>query len=254
MQVLIIEDELLTAEELAATLQQLKEPMHVVKIIASIKEAVAFLKTDPKLDLIFCDIQLGDGHSFEIFKQVPAHWPVIFCTAYNQYALEAFNHHGVGYLLKPFSLKTIKAATDNFFQLRSKMQQVDTQTDSLLHALKTIQLAQNNPSSILINWKDKIIPVKLTEIALFTIDHKTTRLLTKENQTFNINQTLDELEMICGTSFYRANRQYLVNRDTIAEVTHYHARKLFLKLHIKGEFDITIAKAKVPEFLEWLKQ
>ncbi|MES2849335.1 MAG: LytTR family DNA-binding domain-containing protein [Bacteroidota bacterium] len=253
MKVIIIEDELMTAEDLAAILLQLPGNVSINKILSSVKESVEYLQQHHAPDLIFCDIQLGDGHSFEIFKQIPVAVPVIFCTAYNEYALEAFDNNGVGYVLKPFSKKTIKDAVDKFLLLKNNMVKADIDLGNLLHTIQTQNIHSNKPSSILINWKDKIVPIKIADVALFGIEFKTTRLITKDYNSYTISHNLDDLEEMCGTGFYRANRQYLVNRTAIKEVLQYNARKLFIKLHIPGEYDITIAKAKVPEFLSWLK-
>ncbi len=253
MRVIIIEDETLTAEDLAGILLKLPHGISIEKILSSVKEAIQYLQTAPELDLIFCDIQLGDGHSFEIFKQVPTKVPVIFCTAYNEYALEAFSNNGIGYVLKPFTKKSIKDAVDKFNSLKNSINKNETDFTGLLSTIQSYQSNSNKPASILVNWKEKIIPIKINDIALFSIEYKTTRLITKDNQDYTINYTLDELEQMCGKGFYRANRQYLINKEAIGEVSHYTARKLFVKLNIKGDHDITIAKIKVPEFLSWLK-
>ena len=113
---------------------------------------------------------------------------------------------------------------------------------------------QRKNGALLINWKDKIIPVKIRDIALFSIEYKMTQVITFDNQQYYINQPLDELEQICGLPFYRANRQYLVNRDAISEALQYFARKLVLKLKVKGDYEVIISKNRVPDFLEWLKE
>lgn len=253
MQVIIIEDELMTAEDLAAILLKLPYGISINKILSSVKEATDYIRSNPAVDLIFCDIQLGDGHSFEIFKQVAVPAPVIFCTAYNEYALAAFNNNGVGYVLKPFSKRSIKDAVDKFNALKSSLLKADVDLSGLLHRIQTQNLGNHKPSSVLINWKDKILPIKFTDVALFGIEFKTTRLITKDNRNYTISYNLEELEQMCGNEFYRANRQYLINKSAINEVLQYTARKLFIKLSIEGDYDITIAKAKVPEFLSWLK-
>ncbi len=123
--------------------------------------------------------------------------------------------------------------------------------------LKNLQ-AQNHQvkkiSSLLISFKDKIIPIKIADIALFEIGHKLTQLITFDNQHYYVNHTLEELEDICGSDFYRANRQYLINRAVVAEALQYFARKLVLRLKVEGNHEIIISKSKVPEFLSWLRQ
>jgi two-component system, LytTR family, response regulator LytT len=252
MQVIIIEDETLTAEDLAGMLVKLPYNITIAQILPTVKKAVEYLQHQPAPDLIFCDIHLGDGHSFEIFKQVKTTVPVVFCTAYNEYALEAFNNNGIGYVLKPFTKKSIKDAIDKYLTLKGNS--LPTQIDfiKILEALKVAAQPQKT-ASLLINWKDKILPVRIEDIALFTVEYRAVRLFTKTGTDYMINQTLDELELACGPTFYRANRQYLINKTAIEEVQQYTARKLFVKMSVKGNYNITIAKAKVPEFLGWLK-
>jgi DNA-binding LytR/AlgR family response regulator len=253
MKAIIIEDELLTAEDLAAMLLKLPEKIEVLKILLSVKEALEYFSSGIKPDIIFCDIELGDGHSFEIFKRVQLSVPIIFCTAYDKYALQAFDNNGVGYVLKPFTKKSIKEAVDKFLGLKKQFAPSPADLSFLLSGIQLAQTREKKASTLLVNWKDKIIPVRHNEIALFGHEFKNTFLITKSNQKFIINYTLDELEQMCGNIFYRANRQYLINRDAVEEALQYSARKLFIKLKIPGEFDITVAKAKVPEFLSWLK-
>ena len=253
MQVIIIEDEIMTAEDLAAILLQLPYNISINKILSSVKEATAYIQTNPAVDLLFCDIQLGDGYSFEIFKNTTVAAPVVYCTAYNEYALEAFKNNGVGYILKPFSKRSVKEAVDRFNALKNTLVKTEMEVNNLLQSIQTRHMYSNKPSSVLINWKDKILPIKFTDIAVFSIDFKTTKLVTNDNRHYTISYTLEELEQMCGADFYRANRQYLINKHAIKEVLQYTARKLFVKLSVDGEYDITIAKAKVPEFLSWLK-
>lgn len=253
MKVIIIEDESLTAEDLAEILLKLSDGIEVVKILASVTESVEYLKQNSYPDLIFCDIQLGDGHSFEIFKAVQIDVPVIFCTAYDEYALEAFKNNGIDYILKPFVKKNIKAAVEKYKSLRARFSKSGFNFDDLLKNIHPRYNHEKKVSSLLITWKDKIIPVKISDIALFNIDFKATQLITFDNQIYFVNHTLDELEEICGENFYRANRQYLINRNAVSEALQYYARKLILKLKIDGKHEIIISKSRVPEFLSWLR-
>lgn len=253
MKVAIIEDEQLTAEDLADILLKLPDQVEVVKIISSVEEAVDYFSRSPHPELIFCDIQLGDGHSFEIFKKVKLDVPVIFCTAYDAYAIDAFKNNGVDYLLKPFTRKSIKEAMEKYKALKVRLGNTRIDYNDLLHNLKFKHSGSKKVSSLLINWKDKIIPIKISDIALFSIEYKMTQLITFENQKHFVNHTLEELEEICGESFYRANRQYLINREVVSEALQYFARKLVLKLKVDGKHEIIISKNRVPEFLSWLR-
>ena len=136
MKVVIVEDEKMIAEDLANTLSQVGDRVEVVKILSSVTEAVHFFKTNHLPDLIFSDIQLGDGHSFDIFKQVKIDVPVIFCTAYNEYALEGFKNNGIDYILKPFTKKSIKSSLEKYNGLRARFSNGHNDYDNLLNDLE----------------------------------------------------------------------------------------------------------------------
>ena len=253
MKVVIVEDEALTAEDLAEMLLKLPDGIEVVKILPSVQEAIVYFRHNSSPDLIFCDIQLGDGYSFEIFKETHINAPVIFCTAYDEYALEAFKNNGIDYILKPFTKKTIKAAVEKFKSLKAQLSGNRIDFANILQKIQAGRQSDRKISSLLINWKDKIIPIRINDIALFNIDFKMTQLVTFSNEKYFVNHTLEELEEICGEDFYRANRQYLINRSAITEALQYHARKLVLKLKVEDKHEIIISKNKIPEFLSWLR-
>ena len=253
MKVVIVEDEALTAEDLAEILLKLPDRIEVVKILTSVQEAIIYFKNNSSPNLIFCDIQLGDGHSFEIFQEIRIDVPVIFCTAYDEYALQAFKNNGIDYILKPFTKKSIKAAVEKYKSLKARFSNTGIDFTNLLQNIQTRYHPDRKISSLLITWKDKIIPVRINDIALFNIEFKMTQLITFDNQKYFVNHTLDELEEICGEDFYRANRQYLINRNVVSEALQYHARKLVLKLKVEDKHEIIISKNRVPEFLSWLR-
>ncbi len=253
MKVVIIEDEALMARDLTDILLQAPGKPEVSKVLSSVSEAIGYLQHHPSPDLIFSDIQLGDGLSFDIFRQVDTDCPVIFCTAYNEFALEAFRNNGIDYVLKPFTRKTIREALDKYELLKENFTRNAGRQAGVMAA--ATQAVQHGPkTTLLVNWKDKIIPVRISDIALFTIDYKMTQLVTFDNQKYYLNQPLEELEQTCGSGFYRANRQFLVNKNAIREALQYFARKLVLKLNVPGDHEVIISKNRVPEFLEWLKE
>mgnify|MGYP001162012714 FL=1 len=252
MKIVIIEDEALMAQDLAEILVQQPGQPEVRKILSSVAESVSYLRESDPPDLIFSDIQLGDGLSFDIFRQVKTDCPVIFCTAFDEFALEAFRNNGIDYILKPFTRMTIKEALNKYQVLRENFTRNSLNYTGLFSSPGWTD-THRKKSSLLVTWKDKIIPIRIQDIALFTIDYKMTQLVTFDNQKYYINQTLEELEQTCGPAFFRANRQYLVNKDSILEALQYFARKLVLKLKIDGKHDVVISENRVPEFLEWLK-
>src|SRR5665213_2810476 len=233
MKVVIIEDEILAAQHLEEVLVNLNLPIQVVKVLHTVKEAVKFFKVHKNFDLVFCDIQLGDGHCFEIFKDTKPVAPVIFCTAYNQYAQQAFRNNGIDYILKPFTDADIQESIEKYLLHEQRIPDTKNDYSNILEILSS-KPSQPKITSLLINFKGKIIPVKIEEIALFDIDNKVTELINFNNQKYVTNHTLDELESICGNTFYRANRQYLINRNAIEEVVQFYARKLLIKLKIEG--------------------
>jgi len=251
MNIVIIEDEGLVADDLELNIRKLiDEPLDIVQI-RSVKEGIAWFKTNKNTELIFSDIQLGDGLSFEIFIAEPVTAPVIFCTAYDEYALDAFKANGIDYILKPFTRQTLDNALQKYKQLK-KIFSTDQvpQFDALMQLLagKETQKA----ASVLVYHLDKIIPINLDDIALFYLANEVTHLLTFSGKTFYPNKTLDDLEKLCGNSFFRANRQFLVCRKTIVDVSSFFSRKLSLNLNIPFGEKVIISKNKAAQFLSWL--
>jgi DNA-binding LytR/AlgR family response regulator len=252
MKIVIIEDEQLTADDLAETILKIAPEVQIVARLSSVKDSIAWFKKNEQPDLIFSDIQLGDGLCFEIFKKHPVITPVIFCTAFDEYALAAFKAHGIDYILKPFDEQTIASALIRYKELERKFLGNNPQIENILQLFENRK--NQEKGSVLVYHKDKIVPVKLQDIALFFIEHEITYIITFGQKNFTINKTLEELELITGNSFYRANRQYLVNRKAVKEVSQYFARKLSITLSVPFSETITISKVKVPDFLNWLSE
>ncbi|WP_244889581.1 LytR/AlgR family response regulator transcription factor [Pedobacter antarcticus] len=250
MKIVIIEDEQLTADDLADIIQDLQSDAEIVGILKSVKEAIAYFKNNPAVDLIFSDIQLGDGNSFDIFKATDISAPIIFCTAYDEYALNAFRTNGIDYILKPFTPETVGQALKKYHALRKEFSVEIVSYESIFDLFSG--KAHQKTSSILITYKDKIIPVKKSSIALFYIGNEETHLVTFEQKEYVLNKNLEELERLCGDEFFRINRQFLVNRKAIKDAAHFFSRKLIINLSIPFKESITISKEKTPQFLEWL--
>ena len=219
-------------------------------MLTSVKSAIAFLKTKPAVDLIFSDIQLTDGLSFEIFKAIEMDVPIIFCTAYDEYALNAFDVNGIAYLLKPFTTDAIKIAIEKFENLTK---QKDNKLSKLLDYMEQSSQQKVSPS-ILVYQGEKIIPVPFKDIALMYLKSGIVKLHTFDNQTFIASETLEELDKVNNSNFFRANRQYLVHQKAIKNAAKYFNRRLVLHLHIPYEEKIIISKEKAPAFLDWLAQ
>ena len=250
MKILIIEDEKLTAKDLAKTLSGIDSQIEIVKMVHSIEEAINYFKTKQQIDLIFSDIELGDGLSFEIFEKLKITTPIIFCTAYNQYALEAFKTVGIDYILKPFSKQTIENALLKFQNLKEKLSNSNEQYSRLLDILK--QNINPQSHSIIIHQGDKIIPLNTNDIALFFIEDELVFAYTFDGKKNNLSQSMDNLEKQFRIDFFRANRQFLVNRNAIKDASFYFNRKILINLNIKFKEQIVVGKLKTTAFSHWL--
>ena len=250
MKIVIIEDEQLTAEDLAETIQNIDSTVHIIASLRSVKEAINWFHNNDNPDLIFSDIQLGDGLSFEIFKAVKSTTPVIFCTAYDEYALHAFKVNGIDYILKPYTTETIAEALSKYNELKNNFSRKILQYEHILQLFEDKK--KQKKGSVLVYYKDKILPVKTDDIALFYIENEITYLITFEQKEYSINKTLEDLEKITGDDFYRTNRQFLINRKAVKEVSQYFARKLSVSISVPFKEIITVSKLKVTDFLNWL--
>jgi two-component system, LytTR family, response regulator LytT len=250
MKIIIIEDEKLTAKDLAKTIQAIEPEVEIMAMLASVEEAVEYLQNEPNLDLIFSDIELGDGLSFEIFEKLKIKTPIIFCTAYNQYAIEAFKSSGIDYILKPISKNSVERTLEKYQQLKERFAQPADDYSNILTVLKN-QLSNPNPA-VLVNQGDKIIPLNGADIALFYIEGDYTYAHTFEQKNYLVSQNLESLEKTFSATFFRANRQFLINRKAIKDASHYFNRKLLINLNLPFKEQIVVGKLKVTSFLSWL--
>lgn len=248
MRVLIIEDEAITANALAECITEVRPGYTLLPILSSVRASIEYLSSSVAYDLIFSDIQLGDGLSFEIFRQLQLSKPIIFCTAYDEYALEAFKTNGVAYLLKPFDCTQVRAAIDKVETIISPA--VEQLQRLLLHLLKPA--VANSPQSLLVYHQDKIIPIDMQDIAALYLDNGAGKLVTFDGRTFSSTQSLDEFEAAHHPQFFRVNRQYLLHRKAIKEVAQYFQRKLLINPAIKLAGPIIVSKEKTGSFLAWL--
>jgi two-component system, LytTR family, response regulator LytT len=250
MRIVIIEDEKLTAANLAETIATVVPGAQVEAILSSVKSALSWFQLHEKPDLIFSDIQLGDGLCFDIFKTISVHAPVIFCTAYDEYALKAFEANGIDYILKPFDKSSIEEAFKKYNALKNSFSGSIANLDQIIQFIENKR--KQTAASVLVYKQDKIIPVRFEEIALFFVDNEITRLITFDHKTYSINKTMENVEVISPDTFFRVNRQFLIQFRAIKEASQYFGRKLSLSLTIPFPETITVSKNKVPDFLSWL--
>lgn len=249
MKVIIIEDEKLTAKDLAKTLISVDGDIEIVKTIHSVEEGLLFFEKNPQTDLIFSDIELGDGLSFDIFQKHQNTSPIIFCTAYQQYMLDAFKTAGIDYVLKPFNKASIERALLKFKSLKENFNKPGTDFTEIFDAIK--ENLFRKVSSVIVHQGEKMIPINGNDIAFFFIENDCVFAYTFEQKKFLVNQKLETLER-SFPDYFRANRQFLINRKAVKDASHYFNRKLVVNLNIPFKEKVIIGKLKIKDFLHWL--
>ncbi len=249
MKILIIEDEKLAAEKLESMLLETDPEIHILGKLGSIKESVQWLLQN-KADLIFLDIQLSDGISFSIFEQVDVSTPIIFTTAYDQYAIKAFELNSIAYLLKPIRKSDLSESLHKFLNLKTAF---TIDFDTLLAQLQGRQ--PEFKKRFLIQIGEKIKKIETNETAYFYVLDKNTYLRTFHGSNYPVEYTLDKLETIINpSSFFRINRKYLVNMDAISNMVAYSRGRIKLELKPKtdDEFDPIVSIDRSTSFKKWL--
>lgn len=253
MNVLIIEDEENLARQLKRLLLDLGDEILVGHMTASVKESINVLQTSPQIDLIFSDIYLNDGLSFEIFEKVGCLIPIIFCTAYDQYAIKAFELDSVDYLLKPVKKEEVKTAIKKYKRLFGNYSNVESLNRSIHRISEKILNQKNYRKSFLLTYKDRLVPMGIDEISHFQAEHGLVKCISIDQRMFPMEVSLDALmDELDPLQFYRANRQYVVNRRAITDVEFYFNGRLFLNIQPKPSDPIIISKAKATEFKKWM--
>ena len=247
---IIIEDEKLAAQKLLKMLSEIDPEINIIGIIGSIEEAVSFLSNNTP-DLIFLDIHLSDGPCFNIFDQVEVEAPIIFTTAYDQYAIKAFKQNSIDYLLKPISEEELINSIEKFKKVsKNTKSDIDfNRIAALLHAKKDLQ------KRFMVYAGSKILPVNTEDIAYFFAESKAVFLATFSNRTFPINYSLENvLNVLDEDVFYRINRKIIVNIKAIKEVSQYSKSKLKVTLEPSPSFEAFVPLEKITAFKRWLNK
>ena len=224
--------------------------VEVVAVLESVDEAVEFFTGDVAADVVFMDIHLADGESFRIFRSVDIAIPIIFTTAYNEYALEAFKVNSIDYLLKPFKEEDLRRAIDKLSRLTNTERKEQSDNRKRLVDEAQTQALQ----TLLIRYKDKIIPVKIEDVAYFYTSDERVTLTTLTGESYPVDRTLESLsQQLPDTKFFRANRQFIVSRRAVKDIAVWFGSRLSLNLTVETPERIIISKARVPEFKQWLQ-
>jgi len=253
MNVLIIEDEYGTAQNLQAILKEIDSNIKILAIIETVQDAVLWIKNNPAPELVFFDIQLADGNSFEIFEKVKIEFPVIFTTAYDQYAIQAFKVNSIDYILKPIQKQNLVFALNKFHKIFKNSE--PTNLDNLSKLIQELGLStpKKIKKTFLIHHQDRILPVSVPGFAYFYIKNGTVYGITFKKEKYVIDQKLDSVEdQVDSEKFFRVNRQYIVSRQAIKEAVHYFTGQLKLKIFPSPQDELLISKVKASEFKNWL--
>ena len=250
MNILIIEDEKLAANRLSTLIKNMDESVKIIGILDSINASVAWFSSNPQPDLAFMDIQLADGLSFEIFDQVVVSCPVIFTTAFDEYALRAFKVNSIDYLLKPINEKGFDRAITKFRNLVSTKASNNQLIPDILAAISEARTVYK--SNFLIPHKDKLIPLATDKIACFYSENKMVKIFTLDQQTYYMDNSLEDIFVkLNPKAFFRANRQYIVSHEAIKDISVWFGSKLSINLKVQVPEKIIVSKARVPEFKAW---
>ncbi|ASW73514.1 hypothetical protein IQ37_11180 [Chryseobacterium piperi] len=247
--ILIVEDEGLNAEKLIRILKELRPNYTVLTVLESVEDSVNWFQSNPHPDLVFMDIRLLDGLSFEIFEQVTIQSSIIFTTAFDEYAVEAFKQNSIGYILKPVEKAELEQTILKWESqpLRSTDLKINKVIESLSNHKKEFR------SRFLIPFRDKFISLPVSDIAHIYSESKITRIVTYDCKEYIINQTLEVLERELDPKFFfRVNRQYIVHISAILEIYNYYHGKLRITLKNNPELEIFASKEKSSYFKDWL--
>jgi two-component system, LytTR family, response regulator LytT len=254
MQVVIIEDEALAAEKLTAMLAAFDRHIQVAATLPSVEQAVVWLQQHPAPDLVLADIHLEDGLCFEIFQQVTLTCPVIFTTAYDQYAIRAFQVHSIDYLLKPVQFDKLAHSLNKLKGLQEHFQDTGPQQARLADLVRVLKPgADAYKSRFLVKAGSRIRAVKTNDIAYIYADQKLNLLVTHDGQKYPVDFSLDDLTLMLDPMlFFRVNRRLITHIDAATEIHPYFKGRLKLALHPPLDMEVIISSERTPSFKAWL--
>ena len=256
MNAIIIEDEKLVARELSIKIAKIDPELKILEILPSVKTALNWFAENAEPDVVFADIQLADGVSFEIFERFQLNCPIIFITSYNEFAIRAFKVNGIDYLLKPVEPTDLQQAIEKAKNINHKQTKAPVDLNKLMEMLQTG--GSGKPvykEQFLCNHRNAWVPVKAKDISYFYYE-SVVHIITKNNEKFSLDNTMDEIEaMLDPDVFYRINRQYIVNKEMIQRVWGLENLKLMVKLKEPHQaVEIDISRQKAPIFKKWLEK
>lgn len=255
MKVFIVEDEIPAAEKVERLLKRYDPQIEVIGKAMSVKQAVDWVKNEGEADLIFMDIQLTDGLSFDIFREVNLDIPVVFTTAYNEYAIEAFKANGIDYLLKPISFEAISSSLEKFHNLKNRLQdQGQAESDSIIDLQSALKMLSKRDykTRFMVKIGEHIKSVTTDMIDLFYAEGRNAYIVTNEGRRLIIDYKLETLEeMLDPQKFFRVNRTFILEIDAIKDVLVYSNSRLKIILNQDFDREIIVSRDKVAAFKTW---
>lgn len=247
MKALIIEDETAAAVNLQAVLKEVDPTIEIVATLESVVESIDWLRNHPQPELLFADIHLADGDSFRIFRDVEVTAPVVFTTAYDQYALEAFKVNSIDYLLKPINADDVRRALDKLHRFTNH------ERSDYGSRVRSMASEARRTDTFLVHVRDKIIPLSREQIAFCYTSNEKVTAYDYAGAVYPLDKTLEALQsLLPETDFFRANRQFIIARRAVKEIAVWFGSRLTLHLSVETPERIVISKARVPEFKAWL--
>lgn len=246
MRVLIFEDEALSSEQLVRMLSEYDKDIQVLDVIESVKQGIAWFQKNDYPDLVFMDIHLADGSCFELFSSIDIEAPIIFTTAYDQYAIQAFKVNSVDYLLKPIDFDDLATAIDKFKRI-GKL----SDNEKVVGILQ--QITKEYKQRFLVNKGDEIFYVNTEDISYIVYDEAVVFAYTMENKRYMLDQSIEKLSTLLDPSkFYRINRKMIVSLKGISKIHRYFTSRLKLELIPEAPVEAIVSREKVSDFKKWL--
>lgn len=250
MNVVIIEDEFVAAQSLQRLIQATDKTMNIETVLQSVEESVEWFSENPLPDLVFMDIHLADGYSFSIFEKVTIDCPIIFTTAYDEYALKAFEVNSIDYLLKPINRKNLEKALNKLRTFSSKNEDTTAIVAQVIDSLNKHKTVYK--SHFLIPFKDKLIPLAVDKIAYVYSESKMAKFVTFDNHDHLLDSSLDEVsKQLNPDLFFRANRQFIISRQAIKDFSVWFGGKMSVNLLLPVPEKVIVSRAKMSEFKTW---
>ncbi len=251
MKVLIIEDEPASANRLVKLLGEVSQELNVLDVIDTVEDSITFLETHTCPDLLFMDIHLADGNSFEIFEKLDVRCPIIFITAYDQYAIKAFKVNSLDYLLKPVKREELAAALNKFHQTVLKNKRVIPDYTELANILQ--QPKKEYLKRFMVKTGQNIKSVEISDVAYFVVENKIVSAIIKSGQRFILDFTMDYLEKSLNPErFFRINRSFILGFDSIDTMVAYSRSRIKINLNPASEHEAITSTERSAAFKDWL--